>query len=188
MKSSTDQRKKPVDWQKIELDYRAGIKTMRQIANENGISHALIGKRVARDGWTRDLSARISAKTEEILIQNEVNKKVNSRFFVHQEKEIVEVNGQMQAQLIFEHRELLKKVAGISHEIIELAGDSGLEPEKRTRIFKSCVDSLDTMIRLQRQAFGIDPKMSIQQGRSEDTGLEQLLRHKEIYFTKPHSG
>ena len=44
------------DWERIELDYRAGIKTLRQIADENGISHGAINKRAKRDGWERDLS------------------------------------------------------------------------------------------------------------------------------------
>ena len=35
----------PIDWEKIELDYRAGIKTMRQIADENGITHGAVNKR-----------------------------------------------------------------------------------------------------------------------------------------------
>ena len=29
--------KRQIDWEKIELDYRAGIKTLRQIADEHGI-------------------------------------------------------------------------------------------------------------------------------------------------------
>ena len=53
---------KAVDWERIELDYRAGIKTLRQIAEENGISHVAINKRAKRDGWTRDLSAKIQLR------------------------------------------------------------------------------------------------------------------------------
>ena len=33
------------DWEKIELDYRAGIKTLRQIADENGVTHGAVNKR-----------------------------------------------------------------------------------------------------------------------------------------------
>lgn len=46
------------DWERIELDYRAAIKTLRQIADENGITHGAINKRARRDGWERDLSVR----------------------------------------------------------------------------------------------------------------------------------
>ena len=47
-----------IDWERIELDYRAGIKTLRQIAEEHGITHGAVNKRAARDGWQRDLSVR----------------------------------------------------------------------------------------------------------------------------------
>ena len=50
--------KSGADWERIELDYRAGIKTLRQIADEHGISHVAVAKRAKRDGWTRDLSVR----------------------------------------------------------------------------------------------------------------------------------
>ena len=46
------------DWERIELDYRAGIKTLRQIADEHGITHGAINKRARRNGWERDLSHR----------------------------------------------------------------------------------------------------------------------------------
>lgn len=45
--------KKAPDWEKIELDYRAGIKTLREIAADHGISHQAINKRAKRDGWAR---------------------------------------------------------------------------------------------------------------------------------------
>ena len=41
----------PADWERIELDYRSGIKTLRQIADENGITHGAINKRAKCDGW-----------------------------------------------------------------------------------------------------------------------------------------
>ena len=50
---------KIVDWEKIEGDYRAGVKTLREIAEERGITHGAINKRAKRDGWTRDLTAKI---------------------------------------------------------------------------------------------------------------------------------
>lgn len=44
-----DKAKNAPDWERIELDYRAGIKTLQQIADENGISHAAVHKRAKRD-------------------------------------------------------------------------------------------------------------------------------------------
>ena len=48
---------KAIDWEAIELDYRLGIKTLRQIAEEHEITHGAINKRAKKLGWERDLSA-----------------------------------------------------------------------------------------------------------------------------------
>ncbi|MFM7187956.1 MAG: hypothetical protein ACKO14_09085, partial [Armatimonadota bacterium] len=53
---------KHTNWMQIEVDYRAGIKTLRQIAEENGISHQAIDKRAKKEEWMHDLTAKIQAK------------------------------------------------------------------------------------------------------------------------------
>jgi hypothetical protein len=58
-----DGSKKPgIDWELVERDYRAGLKTLRQIGSERGVSHVAIQKRAKTYGWTRDLSERIQAR------------------------------------------------------------------------------------------------------------------------------
>lgn len=66
------------DWERIELDYRAGIKTLRQIADENGITHGAINKRAKRDGWERDLSAKIHAKADVLVSKAMVSSAVST--------------------------------------------------------------------------------------------------------------
>lgn len=58
------EEKKPIkrssaDWEIIERDYRAGIKTLRQIAVDHGITHGAVNKRAKRDGWTRSSAAAV---------------------------------------------------------------------------------------------------------------------------------
>lgn len=57
-----------IDWASIELEYRAGIKSLRTIGSQFGITDAAIIKRAKRDGWERDLKARIQAATEAKLL------------------------------------------------------------------------------------------------------------------------
>lgn len=64
--------KKNIDWDRIEVDYRAGIKTLRDIASEHDISHVSVNKRAKRDGWVRDLTAKIQAKAAELVTRSMV--------------------------------------------------------------------------------------------------------------------
>lgn len=66
------------DWERIELDYRAGVKTLRQIAGEHGTTHTSIGKRAKRDGWERDLAAKIQAKADVLVSKSAVSKQVST--------------------------------------------------------------------------------------------------------------
>ena len=85
-----------VDWERIEADFRAGVKTLRVIASENGISHVAIAKRAKRDKWPRDLSAKIKAKAEALVNKRSVNSLVTKAT----ESEVVEANAHMQADVI----------------------------------------------------------------------------------------
>src|SRR5688572_25001850 len=54
-------------WPVIEADYRAGVKSVRQIAGEHGISEGAIRKRAKAQEWSRDLSGQIQAKAEALV-------------------------------------------------------------------------------------------------------------------------
>lgn len=60
------------DWSPIEADYRAGIKSLRQIASQNGVSEGAIRKRAKREDWERDLAAKIQAKADALVRRDAV--------------------------------------------------------------------------------------------------------------------
>lgn len=68
--------KQPVDWELIEKDYRAGIKTDRQIGKERGVSHTAIQKRAKKFGWTKDLTEKIQAAAKSKVAKQVVAKSV----------------------------------------------------------------------------------------------------------------
>lgn len=70
--------RQPTDWERIELDYRAGIKSLREIAEGSGTSHVSIAKRAKKLGWVRDLSAKIQAKADDLVNKASVNTPVNN--------------------------------------------------------------------------------------------------------------
>jgi hypothetical protein len=56
-----------VDWEAVERHYRAGIKTVRQLAKEFSISHTAIQKHADKFGWVRDLTEKIQQTTKNLV-------------------------------------------------------------------------------------------------------------------------
>lgn len=98
------QNDKPqIDWERIELDYRAAVKTLRQIADEHGISHGAINKRAKRDGWERNLSEKIQAKADALVSKAVVSKEVSKEGRIA-ESSVIEANALTQAGVRLAHR------------------------------------------------------------------------------------
>ena len=77
-----DNNKRNINWEKIELDYRAGIKTLREIADEHGISHAAVNKRAKRDLWVRGSNSKekLSGK---VIVNNKSTDSLDRSGFVY---------------------------------------------------------------------------------------------------------
>lgn len=115
------------DWERIELDYRAGIKTLRQIADENGISHVAINKRAKRDDWSRDLSAKIQAKADELVTKRSVTKEVTKDGRVA-EKEVIDAAATAVANIRIGHRKDIRRLHVIVNSLLdELEHQAGVE-------------------------------------------------------------
>jgi len=119
--------KKAPDWEKIELDYRAGVKTLRQIAEEHGISHGAINKRAKRDGWSRDLSSKIAAKVDELVSKSAVSSEVSKETKVS-EREIVDANAQAIVSVrMGQRRDISRAQRVLANLWTEIEHQSGVE-------------------------------------------------------------
>ena len=109
---------KAVDWERIELDYRAGIKTLRQIADENGITHGAINKRAKRDGWERDLSEKINAKADALVSKAAVSSLVSTESRAA-EKQVVDANAQAVANVRLAHRRDIQRARKLTNSLLD---------------------------------------------------------------------
>lgn len=115
------------DWERIEIDYRAGIKSLREIAGEHGVSHGAVNKRAKRDGWDRDLSAKIRAKADALVSKAEVSTEV-SRAKADTERETVEANATAIVQIRLAHRSDIRRSRGVVANLLgELEAQTGPE-------------------------------------------------------------
>lgn len=108
---------KVIDWERIELDYRAGIKTLRQIADEGGISHVAVNKRAKRDGWTRDLAVKIQAKADELVTKSLVTTVVTAEARLA-ERQVIEANAQAVADIRLAHRHDIRRARTLTNSLL----------------------------------------------------------------------
>lgn len=177
-----------VDWEAVERDYRAGVKTLRQIGAENGITEGAIRKRSKKESWDRDLAAKIREKADALVRKEAVRNEVRGIVRVP-EKEVIEANAELQARIRREQRTDItrsrKLVMSLLDELEETTGnidlfkqlgelmlspdDKGVDKMNelyqkvislggRTSTMKSLADSLKTLVALEREAFGIDER------------------------------
>lgn len=136
--------KKETDWEAVEGAYRAGLLSLREMSQEYGVSHVAIKKRADKEGWTRDLTAKIKAKADALVNSREVNSEVNSKPLVN-ESEIVNANAEVIASIRLSHRKDISRSRGLvmkllseleistdNIDVFEKLGELMFDPEEKT--------------------------------------------------------
>jgi hypothetical protein len=122
-------KKAPTDWERIELDYRAGTMTLREIGEANGVSHTAIRKRAEKEGWSRDLNAKIKAKAEELVSKAEVSKSVSKE--------------EAETKKVTENERVMADAVRIAN--IKLKHRSGVQ--RLESLFDGAVDQVEVLVR-----------------------------------------
>lgn len=174
------------DWEAIESAYRAGLLSIREIASQHGITHGAINKRAKRDGWERDLKAKIKAKADALVSKREVSSQVSTEKATS-ERILIEANAEVIATVRMEHRGDIRRARNIASSLfgeleaqcadvgaLDKLGELMLQPDDkgqdrlneiyhkvismpgRVKSIKDLSDTLKTLIGLERQAYDID--------------------------------
>ena len=101
-------KKKIVDWEAIEQDWRAGIKSAIQMGVEHDISHTAINKHFRKLGVERDLTAKIRAKAEAMVSAAQVSGMVSEETTATT-AEIINTNALTAAKALFRHQTGIKR-------------------------------------------------------------------------------
>lgn len=135
----TEKNHKPiVDWERIEAFYRAGILSLRQICTEvdDAVTEAAIRKRAKRDGWTRDLGAKIRQRTEDLVRKEEVrrlgtqNEPVRTTLTPETEQVVVEANAQIGVSVRMRQRDDILRLRALASDLMnELVLQTANYPE-----------------------------------------------------------
>lgn len=115
---SKPQPPKKADWERIEQDYRAGVKSLREIAGENGISEGAIRKRAKRDAWSRDLSDKIQQRADDLVRTQAVRSEVRSEQRAS-ERQVIEANAEAVATVKMAHRGDISRARSIVNGLLD---------------------------------------------------------------------
>jgi len=149
------------DWERIELDYRAGILTLRELSDTHGVSHVSIHKRAKRDGWTRDLSAKIKAKAEELVNRAEANKIGNKEALVN-ERAAIDAGAEAILRVKLGHRTRITRHSVLLDKLQAELEEDGGDLASRVDISKKLSETLKTLITLERDAFDMAPPAKVE--------------------------
>lgn len=109
---------KQPDWEAIERAYRAGVLSVREIAAAHEVSHTAINKRAKREGWDRDLKAKIKAKADALVSKREVSTEVSSKQ-AETEREIIELNAEVIANIRMTHRGDISRSRRLTNKLLD---------------------------------------------------------------------
>nr|WP_314424800.1 hypothetical protein [uncultured Erwinia sp.] len=174
------------DWEAIESAYRAGLMSLREIAAHHGISEGAIRKRAKRDDWSRDLSAKIKERADDLVRKQEVRKQVRTESALS-ERVLIEATAEVIATVRMEHRGDIRRAREITNALFDelgaecadvdalrKLGELMLQPDdngrdrlneiyqsiismpERVKSVKALSDALKNLISLERQAYDID--------------------------------
>lgn len=189
------------DWEKIEICWRAGVLSVREIAAQHGISHTAINKRAKLKEWDRDLSEKITAKAESLVSRREVSTQVSSEKAIS-ERQLIEANAQVIADVRMSHRGDIRRARSltmtllseleattIDHDLFEQLGELLRDEDergqdKRNDLYQKIIglpsrvdsvkklsEALKTLVGLEREAYG----MNTDHGTGEVKRLSDLI-------------
>lgn len=140
--------KRTFDWERIEIEYRAGILSLREMADQFGVSVAYIRKKANEESWTRDLSAKIKARTDALVHKAECTESAQKT-----EKETVESAAQNRVNIKLSHRGDIREARKLVNDLFIEMKECGEEFKVRVRCAKDLIDSLKTCILLEAEAW-----------------------------------
>ena len=160
-------RRNDIDWERIERLYVAGQLSIQQIADECGVSNSQIRARAKKNGWMRDLSEIIKARTKAKVSAIDVSALVEQSAqesagkSAQTLKRAIEEASDVAAGTIVRHRADIRLCTERAKDIEAMLDEhmgkaEGLADVVRaTQAFKALVDARAKLIDKEREALGI---------------------------------
>lgn len=119
-KNKNDSNNSNIEWDLIERDWRAGVKSQAVMAKEYGVSRAAMNKRFGKMGITRDLGGKVRAAAATIVAQSAVeDDSTGADRAPASDRDIIEANANLQSQIILGHRRDIQRSRRLSMGLLD---------------------------------------------------------------------
>lgn len=119
--------RKQIDWEAVEIQYRAGIRSLKDIGGEFGVSDAAIIKRSKRDGWVRDLKAKILARADAKVSAAVVSAEVSARTKLNERETIERASDEIASVRLGQRKDIQRSRSIVMRLFDELELQAGPE-------------------------------------------------------------
>lgn len=167
------------DWNNIKNDYRAGLVSIRTIANRYNVPESTIRSRAKQEGWERDLSREVKTATRDKVSRTTSRSKSAHSESHAKDDEIVQSAVDEAEFVVSEHRRSLARWRSISERLADTLNAMEITEanhDKVARSLNSGVDALLKTIRGERQAYGLDEEGREDEGKPLHELLEELRK------------
>ena len=110
--------KKPVDWDAVAIDIRAGILTDREIGAKHGRSHGAIQQYAKKHGIERDLTTRIQHKTKAKLAKAQLAKETSQERAKLTEEQTIEIAAEAAATIFIKQQGRIGRHLRLSESLL----------------------------------------------------------------------
>lgn len=172
---------KDVDWIKVEVHYRAAVRSLKDIGAEFGISAGRISQKAKELGWVRDLAPKIRAAAEakmakEVAVEaakqeslNDPAKRAARRLT---EEAVIDANSDTQVAIIRSHKRSLSVQARLRDKLfqqVELMIDNA-------DVLREYVESIDESGPNENGTWVVDRKAQMMQAILESPEVAKTLK------------
>ena len=110
--------KKPVDWDAVAIDIRAGILTDREIGAKHGRSHGAIQQYAKKHGIERDLTTRIQHKTKAKLAKAQLAKETSQERAKLTEEQTIVIAAEAAATIVIKQQGRIGRHLRLSESLL----------------------------------------------------------------------
>ena len=173
--------RKPIDWEAVEREYRAGQLSIREIGRQHGVTDAGIRKRANGDGWERDLSDRVRMAVRNEMVRAAVRNATPREPVT--DAAIVDAAKTRGAKAIEGHLLRAERLKGLADKLtseLETYMDGGSPSvqifvsrgDSPATIIRTLADTAERIAKIERQALSLDDDSAKDDGK----GLTVVVR------------